>query len=92
MTACPGFTASNIRSAALSQDGTAHGETSMEEEKMMTAEEVAKIIADGIAKRERVLVMTGQGKLTVLLNKLIPDWLDKKVYEVFTKEKNPLLR
>lgn len=92
MTACPGFTASNIRSTALSNDGTAHGETSMEEEKMMTAEEVAKIITDGIAKRERVLVMTQQGKLTVLLNKLIPGWLDKKVYEVFAKEKKPLLK
>ena len=92
MTACPGFTASNIRSTALSNDGTAHGETSMEEEKMMTAEEVAKIIAVGIEKRERILVMTGQGKLTVLLNKLVPAWLDKKVYEVFAKEKNPLLR
>jgi len=91
MTACPGFTASNIRSTALSKDGTAHGETSMEEEKMMKPEEVAKIICDGIEKRERILVMTGQGKLTVLLNKLIPGWLDKKVYEVFTKEKNPLL-
>ncbi len=92
MTACPGFTTSNIRSTALSNDGTAHGETSMEEEKMMTAEEVAKIITNGIEKRERVLVMTRQGKLTVLLNKLIPGWLDKKVYDVFTKEKNPLLR
>lgn len=92
MTACPGFTASNIRSTALSKDGTAHGETSMEEEKMMTAEEVARIIANGIEKRKRVLVMTTQGKLTFLLNKLFPAWLDKKVYEVFTKEKNPLLR
>ncbi len=92
MTACPGFTASNIRSTALSNDGTARGETSMDEEKMMTAEEVARIIAEGIAKRKRILVMTGQGKLTVLLNKLVPGWLDKKVYEVFTKEKNPLLR
>lgn len=92
MTACPGFTASNIRSTALSKDGSAHGETSMEEEKMMTAQEVAIIIADGIEKRERILVMTGQGKLTFLLNKLIPAWLDKKVYEVFTKEKNPLLK
>lgn len=92
MTACPGFTASNIRSTALSKDGTAHGETSMEEEKMMTAAEVAKIIADGIAKRERILVMTGQGKLMVLLNKFLPGFVDKKVYELFAKEKNPLLK
>lgn len=92
MTACPGFTASNIRSTALSKNGTAHGETSMEEEKMMTATEVAKIIADGIAKRERILVMTGQGKLMVLLNKFLPGFVDKKVYELFAKEKNPLLK
>lgn len=92
MTACPGFTASNIRSAALAKDGTAHGETSMEEGKMMKPDEVAKIIADGVEKRERVLVMTNQGKLTVFLNKWIPAWLDKKVYDVFTKEKNSLLR
>jgi len=92
MTACPGFTASNIRSTALSKDGTAHGETSMEEEKMMTAQEVAKIIADGIEKRERVLVLTGQGKLTVLLSKFLPKFVDKKVYELFSKEKNPLLK
>jgi len=36
--------------------------------------------------------MTGQGKLTVLLSKIIPAILDKLVYNVFTKEKDPLLR
>ncbi|MFC3366355.1 hypothetical protein ACFOG5_24535 [Pedobacter fastidiosus] len=57
-----GFTTSNIRVAALAKDGVAHGETSMEEGKMMTSEEVATIIADGIEKRKRTLIMTGQGK------------------------------
>ncbi len=91
MVACPGFTTSNIRVAALSKDGQAHGETSMEEGKMMTAEEVAVIIADGIEKRKRTLVMTGQGKLTVWLNKLLPGLADKLVFNHFTKEKKALI-
>ena len=91
MLACPGFTTSNIRVAALAKDGNAHGETSMEEGKMMTAEEVAVIICDGIADRKRTLIMTGQGKLAVWMNKLFPKFTDKKVFELFTKEKNSLL-
>jgi short-subunit dehydrogenase len=55
MVACPGFTTSNIRFAALSQNGEAHGETSMEEGKMMSAEEVAQRICDGIEQRKRTL-------------------------------------
>lgn len=92
MTACPGFTASNIRNTALNKDGNQQGESSLHEEKMMTSEEVAKLIANGVEKRERTLIMTGQGKLTVLLNKIIPGILDKLVYNVFTKEKDPLLK
>jgi short-subunit dehydrogenase len=92
MTACPGFTASNIRNTALNKNGVSQGESSLEEEKMMTAEEVAKIIADGIEKRARTLIMTGQGKMTVTLSKLLPALLDKLVYNVFAKEKDPLLK
>lgn len=89
--ACPGFTASNIRVTALAKDGSSHGETSMEEGKMMTSEEVASIIADGIEKRKRTLIMTGQGKLAVWMNKLFPAFVDKKVFDLFAKEKNPLI-
>ena len=92
MTACPGFTASNIRNVALNKDAVSQGETSMDEGKMMTSEEVAKIIADGLAKRKRELIMTGQGKLTVFLQKFVPALLDKLVYNVFTKEKEPLIK
>lgn len=92
MTASPGFTASNIRNTALAGDGSLQGETTMNEDKMMTAEEVARLIADGVEKRSRTLVLTGQGKLTVLLSKLIPAFLDKMVYNVFAKEKDSLLK
>jgi len=92
LTACPGFTASNIRNTALNKSGTQQGESTLHEEKMMTAEEVAKIITDGVENRSRTLIMTVQGKLTVLLSKLLPGLLDKLIYNVFTKEKDPLLK
>jgi hypothetical protein len=59
---------------------------------MMTADEVAKIIADGVENRSRTLIMTGPGKLTVTLSKLFPAWLDKLVYNTFAKEKNSLFK
>lgn len=92
MVACPGFTTSNIRVAALSKDGSSHGETSMEEGKMMSSEKVASIICDGIEARKRTLIMTRQGKLAVWVNKLFPAFADKKVFALFAKEKNPLIK
>ncbi|WP_207425398.1 SDR family oxidoreductase [Pedobacter sp. SYSU D00535] len=92
MVAAPGFTASNIRNTALAKDGRSQGESSMDEGKMMSSEEVARIIVDGVVQRKRTLIMTSQGKLAVLMNKLLPAWVDKKVYQLFTKEKDPLIR
>lgn len=92
LTACPGFTASNIRNTALAKDGSQQGESSMHEEKMMTSDEVANIILNGVENRSRTLIMTSQGKLTVALSKFLPAFLDKMVYNVFAKEKNPLLK
>jgi short-subunit dehydrogenase len=92
LTACPGFTASNIRNTALNKDGIQQGESTLHEEKMMTPEQVAAVIADGVEHRSRTLIMTGQGKLTVLLSKVLPALLDKLVYNVFTKEKDALLK
>lgn len=92
MIASPGFTASNIRNVALAKDGTSQGETSMDEDKMMSSDEVAAIIVKGIEQRKRSLIMTSQGKLTVFLNKIWPSLLDDLVYNHFTKEKNPLIK
>ncbi|MDB5060280.1 MAG: putative oxidoreductase [Mucilaginibacter sp.] len=92
MVACPGFTSSNIRNTALDRNGTQQGESTLEEDKMMTSEEVATMIANGVENRERTLIMTFQGKLTVFLSKLLPAFLDKQVYNVFAKEKNALLK
>lgn len=84
--ACPGFTASNIRNTALNEKGEMQGESPRDEGKMMSAEEVAGHIAVAIEKRKDRLTLTGQGKLTVLLNKFFPKFMDKQVYKHMAKE------
>jgi short-subunit dehydrogenase len=86
LVACPGFTASRIRQTALAADGNVQGESPRDEQKMMTAEEVADAIFIAVLKRKRDLVLTFNGKLTVFLNKIIPGWLDKIVYNHMAKE------
>jgi short-subunit dehydrogenase len=83
MWVCPGFTTSNIRFAALDSHGNPHGETSMEEGKMMPAHEVAIHILEAIEKRKRTMVLTFTGKRTVLLNKFFPALADKLVRKYF---------
>jgi len=84
--ACPGFTASNIRKAALTADGTQQGESPRAEEKMMSAELVAYHILKAIEKRKNSLVLTFQGRLTVWLNKFFPSMVDKLVYNHMARE------
>lgn len=86
MWVCPGFTASNIRHAALDAETKPHGETTMEEGKMMTAEECADHILKAISKRKRTLVLTLQGNVTVWLNRLFAPLADKMVHNFFFKD------
>lgn len=86
--ACPGFTESNIRNTALSGNGTQQGETPLDESKLMSAKEVAKAIANAIVKKKRTLILTNQGRMTVLLNKFFPSFMDKMVYNHMAKEPN----
>lgn len=92
LTACPGFTASNIRKKSLTADGSHQGESPRKEEKMMTAEECAAHIYKATKKRKKILVLTGQGKMTVFLNKWLPGFMDKMVYNVMAKEDDSPLK
>ncbi|RQO31398.1 short chain dehydrogenase [Taibaiella sp. KBW10] len=92
MWVAPGFTASNIRNTALAADGSAQKETPLDESKLMSSETCARIILDGVEKRKRTIVMTGQGKLTVFLSKFLPGFLDKMVFNHFAKEPNSPLK
>lgn len=85
--AAPGFTASNVRKAALTATGEQQGETPRAEDKMMTSEEVAIHLANAIKKRKRTLILTFvEGKLTVFLRKWLPSLVDKLAYNHMAKE------
>jgi short-subunit dehydrogenase len=86
MWVCPGFTASNIRNAALNKEGNPQGETPLDESKLMTADECAKHILNAVKKRKRTLVLTFSGKETVFMNKFFPGLADKFVKRFFFKE------
>jgi len=86
MMAYPGFTASNIRNTALVADGSQQGKSPLEEGKIMPAEEVAAYIYKAVKKRKTSLVLTTEGKMTVLLSKFFTSWLDKLVYNHMAKE------
>ena len=88
LTACPGFTTSNIRSASLTKDGTAQGSSPRDEGNMMSAEECAERIYKAIKKRKKHLILTTQGITTVWLNKFFPGLMDKIVYNHMAKEKD----
>jgi dehydrogenase/reductase SDR family protein 7B len=92
MVACPGFTSSNIRNTALSKDGTAQGDSPLDEGKIMSAITVANEIYKATVKRQRDLVLTSQGKMTVFLNKWFPGFMDKMVYNHMAKEKDSPLK
>ena len=86
MIAAPGFTASNVRFSALTADGSAQGESPRDEKKMMTAGEVARRIAKGIARRKRTLVMDFNGRAATQIKKIAPSLLDRMFYNHMAKE------
>ncbi len=92
MVACPGFTASNVRFSALTADGSQQGETPRNEDKMMTSEQVAKIVVRGIRRRKRLCLMEIEGRATHFVKKFAPGFLDKMFYKVMAKEPNSPLK
>jgi short-subunit dehydrogenase len=93
LVAAPGFTASNVRMAALSADGSPQGETPRDESKMMSSEEVAFQIAKSVEKRKAELILTFvEGKLSVFLKKFFPRLIEKLTYNHMAKEPDSPLK
>ncbi len=83
---CPGFTATNIRNTALNARGAVQGESPRDEQKMMSADQVAEHLVRGIERNARTVILSFQGKLTVFLNKWWPSLMDRLVYNHLAKE------
>jgi len=86
MVFAPGYTASNVRNAALTADGTPQGKTPLAEGKLMSAEKCAEYLAKGLEKRRSSMILTFLGRVTVLAHRLFPDLTDKLTYAYISKE------
>jgi short-subunit dehydrogenase len=85
MWACPGFTKSNIRNAALDSNGNALGQGKMDETVMMDTAVCANYILQAIVKRKRSVILTLKDKRTVVLNWLFPKLMDRLVKKFYFK-------
>jgi short-subunit dehydrogenase len=92
MWVCPGFTASNIRLAALDRQGEARGESVLDEGRLMTSQDCARHIVRAIERRKRTLVLTFLGKVTVLINKVAPSLADRLTYRHYYNKKGEFVK
>lgn len=88
----PGFTSSNIRNVALTADGSPQGETPRNEDRMMSAERVARLLARGIYRRKTHMVLTPLGKATLFASRQIPRVTDKVEYRMMANEPDSPLK
>jgi short-subunit dehydrogenase len=73
----PDFVVSQIHKRAIGADGRALGRSPMQESRIMTAEECARLIRRAMEKRERLLVTSARGKLGRVLKLLAPSVIDR---------------
>lgn len=86
MVIAPGFTATEIRKHALTANGTEQGESPRDENKFKTPEYVAKWILKGIRKKKRNKLLTWDGRLTALFQRIIPFVVDWAYYIEMSRE------
>jgi short-subunit dehydrogenase len=92
MVIAPGFTASEIRKHALTADGTEQGISPREEGKLMSPEYVAKWVLKGIRKKKRNKILTWEGRLTALFQRIVPSVVDWALYIEMSKEPDSPVR
>ncbi len=92
MIACPNFTSSEIRKYALDKQGNSQSETPMDENKLMSSEEVASRIMKALRKKQNYIIITRKGKIIVLASRLIPHWYRNIAYKHFYNEPNSPLQ
>ena len=73
----PDFVASEARKRALGADGKPIGESPLQEHKIMSAEECARITLRAVAKRKREEIMGLRGKIGPYLKLIAPGLVDR---------------
>jgi hypothetical protein len=78
-----------IRQHGLNAQGQALGTSGLKEDSAMSVEECARLIIDGMNRREREVVMTAKGKLGRWLKLLAPGLVEKMALKAVKSEFQP---
>lgn len=86
LTLAASFTASDIRKNALGPDGKPQGHTPRDEQKLDTPERVARNLIRSIRRKKRNRIMSVEGQLMVLFQRMVPLLTDLVIYNKFASE------
>ena len=83
---CPGFTATNIYKSALDGDGslTSHPQSTVGAS--ASPESVAEAVFRAATRGKRLIVLSAVGRLTRFLNKIFPDFYERKMARTLRSE------
>lgn len=88
-TAYPGVVTTNIRHRGYNAQGQPLGKSGLKEDDAMTVEECARLIIDGMERRDREVVMTAKGKLGRFIKLLAPGVVENMALKVLKDEARP---
>ncbi len=83
----PDFVLSEIHRRAFAGDGSPLGESPVQEEKIMTAEECAVQIVEALENRKRLLIMSGRGKVGRWIKLIAPGVIDRVAQKAIREAK-----
>jgi short-subunit dehydrogenase len=88
-TAFPGVVATHIRYRGLNAAGVAAGSSGLKEDNAMSVQECARLILDGMTRRQREVVMTTKGKIGRFIKLLAPGIVEKMALAALKDEVRP---
>lgn len=88
-TAYPGVVATEIRYRGYNARGEPAGRSGLKEDKAMSVQECARLIIDGMNRREREVVMTARGKMGRLLRLIAPGLVENMALSALKDEVKP---
>lgn len=87
--AYPGVVATDIRYRGFNADGQPAGKSGLDERGAMSVETCARLIVQGMAARQRNIVMSAKGKLARWMKLLAPGLVDKLALAALKNEVRP---
>jgi short-subunit dehydrogenase len=87
--AYPGVVTTQLRHRGFNARGEAAGSSGLKEDDAMPVEECARLIVDGMERRQREIVMTAKGKIGRFLKLIMPGLIDKMALAALKDEVRP---